>query len=102
MVSRWLGMREMQARRKREAEFRIDGRLVDGADEGVSKRMSTTATFPWDVADDMVAYLIKRADDLTAHADNPQAEAELERIVDLIEAYEAKRWPDGKIAAGKG
>jgi len=59
---------------------------------------ATTATFPWDVADDMVAYLIKRADDLTAHA----AEAELERIVDLIEAYEAKRWPDGKIAAGNG
>jgi len=102
MVSRWLGMREMQARRKREAGFRIDGRLVDCADEGVSKRMSTTTTFPWDIADDMVAYLIKRADDLTAYADNPQAEAELERIVDLIEAYEAKRWPDGKIAAGKG
>ncbi len=101
MVSRCLGMREMHARRKREAEFRIDGRLVDCADEAVNKRMPTERS-PWEIADDMVAYLIKRADDLVAHADNPQAEAELERIVDLIEAYEAKRWPDGKIAAGKG
>ena len=90
-----------QATKKREAEFRIDGRLVDCADEAVNKRMPT-ARSSWEIADDMVAYLIKRADDLVAHADNPQAEAELERIVDLIEAYEAKRWPDGKIAAGKG
>jgi hypothetical protein len=91
-----------RATKKREAEFRIDGRLVDCADEAVNTRRSTTATFPWDVADDMVAYLIKRADDLAIHADNASAEAELERIVDLIEAYEAKCWPDGKIAAGKG
>ena len=31
-----------------------------------------------------------------------RAEAELERLVDLIEAYEAKRWPSGKVADGKG
>jgi hypothetical protein len=29
-------------------------------------------------------------------------EAELEDIVDVIEAFEAIRWPLGKIAGGKG
>jgi hypothetical protein len=56
----------------------------------------------WREGDNMLAYLVKRADDLAAHADNPSAEAELERIVDLIEAYETKRWPSGKVAGGKG
>ena len=46
---------------------------------------------PWDVTDKMVAYLIERADALAAHADHPRAEAELERVVNLIEAYEAER-----------
>jgi hypothetical protein len=63
---------------------------------------SSAKTFPWDVADKMAAYLIERADALAAHADNPRAEVELERVVDLIEAYEAKRWPSGKVAGGKG
>jgi hypothetical protein len=57
---------------------------------------------PWDATDKMHAYLIERADALAAHADNPRAEAELERVVALIEAYEAKRWPSGKMAGGKG
>jgi len=50
----------------------------------------------------MVAYLIERADALAAHAAPPRAEAELERVVNLIEAYEAERWPSGKAAGGKG
>jgi hypothetical protein len=50
---------------------------------------------PRDVTDAMLAYLIERADALTAHADNPRAEAELERVVDLIQAYEAERRPSG-------
>jgi hypothetical protein len=50
----------------------------------------------------MLAYLIERADALAAHAANPRAEAELERVVALIEAYEAKRWPNGKMAGGEG
>ena len=57
---------------------------------------------PWDVTDKMLAYLIERADALAAHADNPRAETELERVVALIEAYEAKRWPSGKVTGGKG
>ena len=55
---------------------------------------------PWDVTDKMLAYLIERADALAAHAANPRAEAELERLVALIEAYETKRWPNGKMAGG--
>jgi hypothetical protein len=51
---------------------------------------------PWDVTDRMHAYLIERADQLADHADHPRAEAELERVVDLIKAYDAKRWPGGK------
>jgi hypothetical protein len=57
---------------------------------------------PWDVTDKMLAYLIERADALAAHAANPRAEAELERLVALIEAYETKRWPNGKMAGGEG
>ena len=57
---------------------------------------------PSDVTDKMLAYLIERADALAAHAANPRAEAELERAAHLIEAYEAKRWPSGKVADGKG
>ena len=57
---------------------------------------------PSDVTDKMLAYLIERADALAAHAANPRALAELERLVDLIEVYEAKRWPSGKVADGKG
>ena len=29
-------------------------------------------------------------------------EAELQRLTGLLEAYEAKRWPGGKIPGGKG
>ena len=32
----------------------------------------------------------------------PDEEAELKDIVDVIGAYEAIRWPLGKIAGGKG
>ena len=50
----------------------------------------------------MLAYLIGRADKLGAFVNNPTAEAELECLVGLIEAYEVARWPGGKVAGGKG
>jgi hypothetical protein len=50
----------------------------------------------------MLAYLIDRADELAAFANKPTAEAELERVVNLIETYESRRWPNGNAAGGKG
>lgn len=57
---------------------------------------------PCDVTDKMLAYLIDRADELAAFANKPTAEAELERVVNLIETYESRRWPNGNAAGGKG
>jgi hypothetical protein len=49
-------------------------------------------------ADAMHALLVRRADAL----EGSQEEQELAALVASIEAYEAKRWPDGKEPGGKG
>jgi hypothetical protein len=54
------------------------------------------------VADAMHALLIKRADELVGSVEGSPEETELELIVDAIEAYEAKRWPLGRVPGGKG
>ena len=49
--------------------------------------------------------LRRRADALTACQEGSGEETELKSIVDLLESYEAKRWPLGKdpaVARGKG
>jgi hypothetical protein len=48
------------------------------------------------VTDPMHALLLQRADELEGCPKGSVEEAELEVIVDAIEAYEAKRWPLGK------
>jgi hypothetical protein len=53
-------------------------------------------------ADAMFALLIARADELGGCTEGSAEEKELESIVNAIEAYEAKRWPAGKIPGGKG
>ena len=53
-------------------------------------------------ADAMHSLLILRADKLAGCADTSEEAAELEMITDAAEAYEAKRWPDGKVDGGKG
>ena len=53
-------------------------------------------------ADAMHGQLVRRADDLAGCTENSPEEQELEAIVNAIEAYEAKRWPEGKIPGGKG
>ena len=51
--------------------------------------------FPWDEADRMFTLLVKRAAELKdCHPGSP-GEEEFDRLVSAIEAYEAKRWPEG-------
>jgi hypothetical protein len=47
--------------------------------------------------------LVQRADALEGCAEGSEEEAELKRIVNAIETYEAVRWPEGKESGeGKG
>ena len=54
------------------------------------------------ITDALHALLIKRADDLEDCAEGSDEECELAAITDAIAAYEAIRWPHGKISGGKG
>jgi len=49
----------------------------------------------------MHGVLVQRADALEGCVEGSE-EAEPKRIVDAIEAYEAVRSPEGKVAGGKG
>ena len=70
--------------------------------EVVGARMIATAQLFGREADAMHALLIKRAGELVGCIEGSPEEAELERVVNSIEAYEAERWPSGKAAGGKG
>lgn len=54
------------------------------------------------VLDAMLGVLMRRADALDACAEGSDNEAELKVVVVVIGAYEAIRWPLGKIAGEKG
>jgi hypothetical protein len=53
-------------------------------------------------ADAMHGMLMLRADALTGCTESSEEETELQAVVDLLEAYELKRWPLGKEPGGKG
>ena len=52
-------------------------------------------------ADAMHTLLILRADKMEGCTEGPEEE-ELRRIADAVDAYEAKRWPNGATPGGKG
>jgi hypothetical protein len=54
------------------------------------------------VADKMHALLVARADELDGCTEGSPEEAEYIKLVEAIEAYEERRWFDGKIPGGKG
>jgi hypothetical protein len=51
-----------------------------------------------DVTDAMHALLEQRAYDLMGCTENSPEERELDALTDVIEAYEARRWPTGKAS----
>jgi hypothetical protein len=53
-------------------------------------------------SDAMHSALVERADAFEGCTEVSEEEAELISIVDAIEAYEAVRWPQGKVNGGKG
>ena len=60
------------------------------------------ATVTMHEADAMHALLVQRADALEGCTENSAEEQELAVLTGAIEAYEAKRWPEGKELGGKG
>jgi len=65
-------------------------------------RMSAVAERFWQESDAMHALLIKRADELMGCTEGSPKKEKLRALTDVIDAYEAKRWPSGKMAGGKG
>jgi hypothetical protein len=70
--------------------------------EVVGARMIATAQLIGRVADTTHALLIKPADELVGCTEGSPEEAELSTVADVIDAYEAKRWPSVKVVGGKG
>jgi len=54
-----------------------------------------------DEADAMHALLVLRADKIAGSTEFEE-KTEFAMLCEVIEAYEAKRWPDGKAPGGKG
>ena len=53
-------------------------------------------------ADALHGLLMDRAEALAGGTDNSPESDELRAVADALDAYEAKRWPGGRISGGKG
>jgi hypothetical protein len=51
-------------------------------------------------ADRLHALLVERTDEIGGCPDGSEDDAELKSIADALEAYEAKRWPEGRLSSG--
>jgi hypothetical protein len=88
----------------------IDRQIMSAAraledDETPATFLSSAAAAPSPMlhaADSMHALLVSQAHALMGCTEGSPEEAELRSIADAIEAYEAIRWPEGKIPGGKG
>jgi len=50
----------------------------------------------------MHALLVLRADAIEGFSERSDEEKEFAMISEVLESYEAKRWPEGKVAGCKG
>ena len=76
------------------------GAVARKAAEELGSRVTAIAKRFWREADAMHALLVKRADALVGCTE--ASSEELRALADVLDAYEAKRWPSGKVAGGKG
>jgi len=65
----------------------------------MAARIAPGEPFPWDEADRMFTLLVRRAAELAHCRMGSPQEEEFDRLASAIEAYEEKRWPQGRKAA---
>jgi hypothetical protein len=81
---------------------RAMGAVARKAAEALGTRVTAVAERFWHESDAMHVLLTRRADALVGCTEGSPEEEELRTLADVIHAYEAKRWPNGKAAGGKG